>query len=731
MRLLLAITSEERGQLGHRARHEFDQTGGTIGRNASCTWVLPDPTNVLSARHASISYNGRGFEITDTSTNGVYVNAVNTPIGRGNAAFLSHGDTLYLASFELSVAILEDAAEERRRLGVGQAAVTVRNDRSPESPPPPAPFAFATTAVRPGLPDATTREPFAVPLSGLPDAFPPPPSSGLRGCAEGASVDALFEGAQHRSNPSPNPRSTATPVLSPVSQLNPAAGAARIPIDFATPATSAPMSSRQAIPQDIFRDILAVPPQKTGSASTGLTGSIPPAPARSGAVANSFASGALAAASPPGRDSTGGARTSIIPDTIDFGNLLSAPLSNPQRAPRDLSTNAATTVPQASFDLGDGPRSSAQSPDGFARPPISSDIPIEERAAAGVPSPIAAASLLDASDLESRASASSPRREPAPSTQAAVRESEQMGGATSLSAALRADMISLRPPGVDEEPTGRRALDPVAMLRQRAAAGQGPPLPRFDDQSAAAAPSNPNATQIPPASRMRQAASPAAAAYPGGRLAQSAAKRAGDVTNLDPTHGRGAADAFWNGLGLDAASVPPQLQADLLAECGRALREAVAGLVPVLTARRSLKDELRMDQTRLQPKENNPLKFLPSGEAVLQALIDRKLTGFLPLSQAVREGFDDIKAHEVAALVALDAVIKNLLTRFDPASMEAPGASGKLFGRGLDKAKLWDNFVRVHAALSGNLEETTRKLVGEEFARAYAQQVESTRRGAG
>jgi type VI secretion system protein len=112
-------------------------------------------------------------------------------------------------------------------------------------------------------------------------------------------------------------------------------------------------------------------------------------------------------------------------------------------------------------------------------------------------------------------------------------------------------------------------------------------------------------------------------------------------------------------------------------------------------------------------------------------LIDRKLTGFLPLSQAVREGFDDIKAHEVAALVALDAVIKNLLTRFDPASMEAPGASGKLFGRGLDKAKLWDNFVRVHAALSGNLEETTRKLVGEEFARAYAQQVESTRRGAG
>jgi type VI secretion system FHA domain protein len=182
-------------------------------------------------------------------------------------------------------------------------------------------------------------------------------------------------------------------------------------------------------------------------------------------------------------------------------------------------------------------------------------------------------------------------------------------------------------------------------------------------------------------------------------------------------------------LGLDPARVPPQLQADLLAECGRALREAVGGLVPILSARRSLKEELRMDQTRLQPKENNPLKFLPSGEAVLQALVDRKLTGFLPLSQAIREGFADVQAHEFAALVALDAVIKNLLTQFNPASMETGGSGGKLFGRGPDKTKLWDNFVRVHAGLSNNLEETTRRLVAEEFARAYSQQIESKGQG--
>jgi type VI secretion system FHA domain protein len=293
-------------------------------------------------------------------------------------------------------------------------------------------------------------------------------------------------------------------------------------------------------------------------------------------------------------------------------------------------------------------------------------------------------------------------------------------------------MVSLRPPGAVEETAGSRALDPVAVLRQRAAAGpaaaQRNPAPTLVDQRQTFAPaSSADAIAPLPLPGSRPPPGPAAAPRSSIPLAQPSDNRAPD----GPTPGAQGdlAEAFWSGLGLDSAQVPPQMRAELLAECGRALREAVNGLVPVLTARRSLKDELRMDQTRLQPKENNPLKFLPSGEAVLQALVERKLTGFLPLSLAVREGFNDIRAHEVAAVVALDAVIKNLLARFDPASMDAQGPTTKLFGKGPDKTKLWDNFVRVHAALAGNLEETTRKVVGEEFARAYAQQVASTRHG--
>ena len=697
MRLLLAITSEEKHQLGHRARHEFDHTGGTIGRNASCNWVLPDPTNILSARHASISYNGRGFEITDTSTNGVYVNAVNASLGRGNAAFLSHGDTLYLGGFELSVTLLEDDAEERRRLGVGQMAVTMRTDQSGLASGPPAErFPPAGAAMHSRSASPAPQGPSSAPTSRLSGAFPPLPSNDYRIRSETAPADAGF--------------GRAAPMPVPTSPLKPAADAAAIPLG-AVPRESPPTSAatpRQVIPHDIFMDILGVPDPKSGSVAAGLGGAVSPAPLQSGAGANSSASGSLTGPAALVRQSMGAPKTSIIPDTIDFGDLLSAPLSK-----RDLAGNREAGSPQAPQDFGDDTRSLTPSPTPAAPPAAMSQPPIREPAAAAAPPPLDVAP----------APAGPTQRRPAPPTDApSVRGSDRTALAPSLSEALRADMVSLRPPGAGRDPAGQHALDPVAVLRQRAAAGPGVPLPKPDDHSAAPFTiPTPGSTEICPPPRSRQTAWPTASTPDG----QATPPTAG----LDPARQDNLADVFWNGLGLDPARVPPQLQADILAECGRALREAVAGLVPVLTARRSLKDELRMDQTRLKPKENNPLKFLPSGEAVLQALIDRKLTGFLPLSQAIREGFGDIKAHEVAALVALDAVIKNLLARFDPASMEAPGSGGRLFGRGPDKARLWDNFVRVHTTLSGNLEETTRRLVGEEFARAYAQQVDSARHG--
>jgi type VI secretion system FHA domain protein len=627
MRLLLTITSEEGRELGHRARCEFGVEGGAIGRNAACAWVLPDPTNVLSARHATIAFNGRGFEIADTSTNGVYLNTVKAPIGRGSRAFLSHGDTLYLGPFEVSVAILEDAAEERRRLGVGEAAIAVRSEATPrgEMAPMRAGSAIESPALSAALALPTTA---AAPM-------PPwlaPAAEQARAASAGSSLGLV----------------SAAPAAPAIPQHPP----------------TAPRPARPAIPADVFADILGPAAMSNGASPPATSGSAAPLASSRADPLGFVAPQAPRACAP------------LIPDAFDFADLLKSPSPASVPPPSAQSWPIAAPAISATPAIDLPPVAPVAAPPPPEPPPPEPPPPEPPLPTRSAPYP----------------SASAPARPPA------------------LSASLSADLIALRPPGAAAEAAGARELDPIVVLRQRAA---GHIRPAAADGIGGGAP-------VAPAARLKDGAAP---------LPRLADDRNGAPSPATAPQGR-LAEAFWSGLGVDLKGTPPERQAELLAECGRALRAAVVGLVPTLGARRSMKDELRIDQTRLQPKENNPLKFLPSGDAVLKALVDRELDGFLPLSQALQEGLDDIKAHEVATVVALDAVVKSMLARFDPVALEAQGgAPSKMFGRGPDKTRLWDEFVRVHAALSGNLEETTRKLVGEEFAQAYAQQIETFRRG--
>ncbi len=84
MALHLKIISRHRQGLGERAAMEFGHNGGTIGRSLESDWVLPDGQRYLSSRHASIDFRSGSYYIVDTSTNGVYVNDAEQPVGRGN-----------------------------------------------------------------------------------------------------------------------------------------------------------------------------------------------------------------------------------------------------------------------------------------------------------------------------------------------------------------------------------------------------------------------------------------------------------------------------------------------------------------------------------------------------------------------------------------------------------------------------------------------------------------------
>lgn len=103
MPLELEIISKHRDLVGDDAVREFHESGGTIGRSLHNDWILPDPDRYISGKHAAVDCRGGIYYLTDLSSNGVYVNHENAPIGRGNTRRLFNGDTLHFGDFRIQV----------------------------------------------------------------------------------------------------------------------------------------------------------------------------------------------------------------------------------------------------------------------------------------------------------------------------------------------------------------------------------------------------------------------------------------------------------------------------------------------------------------------------------------------------------------------------------------------------------------------------------------------------
>lgn len=83
----------------------FTELGGSIGRNPLNDWVICDHKRFISGKHAEIFFQDNKFFLTDTSTNGVYLNDGNDPIGKGNSIPLSDNDQLSFGELQISVQI--------------------------------------------------------------------------------------------------------------------------------------------------------------------------------------------------------------------------------------------------------------------------------------------------------------------------------------------------------------------------------------------------------------------------------------------------------------------------------------------------------------------------------------------------------------------------------------------------------------------------------------------------
>jgi type VI secretion system FHA domain protein len=104
---------------------------------------------------------------------------------------------------------------------------------------------------------------------------------------------------------------------------------------------------------------------------------------------------------------------------------------------------------------------------------------------------------------------------------------------------------------------------------------------------------------------------------------------------------------------------------------GQLLREATRGSVELLSARAALKREMRADVTMIGAQKNNPLKFSPTVEAALQHLLGPQVPGFMAPAPAMRDAFDDLRAHQLGVMAGMRAALEGVLGRFDPAQLES------------------------------------------------------------
>lgn len=254
-----------------------------------------------------------------------------------------------------------------------------------------------------------------------------------------------------------------------------------------------------------------------------------------------------------------------------------------------------------------------------------------------------------------------------------------------------------------------------ARLLEKAGRAALPPIPGMPVPAGAAIP-----TAAPfPAEPMPSPAQPAAPLS--GAMAAMLPANAIPSGSLNAS--QDAVRTLFRGMGFPEAEIPPGGEAAVMQEVGEMVRALSEGLVMLLGARRMVKSEFRMDETQIQPEENNPFKHFKMAELALDELFLTRSGGFQAPAPAAAAAFDDVKAHVMLTMAAMQRAIRLLVERLDPkliAREEEEGAA-RIRGLGTRKSK-WEIYSELHQRLSGNLDGVTRQIIGEAFAQVQEEQ---------
>lgn len=188
-------------------------------------------------------------------------------------------------------------------------------------------------------------------------------------------------------------------------------------------------------------------------------------------------------------------------------------------------------------------------------------------------------------------------------------------------------------------------------------------------------------------------------------------------------------ERFLSAAGLRRRDIGDVAPADVMAAAGQLLRQTADGLIRLLDARVRVRHQFGVGAqvTAFQRAGNNPLKWTRSPEQALRQMIGEPEAGFLPGPQAVRGAFEDLQAHEMAMIAAMQEALQATIERFAPETIRSRATnSGRLASilPGAREAALWRAYEADFKALANESEAAYLDLFAKNFRKAYERNVQ-------
>lgn len=182
------------------------------------------------------------------------------------------------------------------------------------------------------------------------------------------------------------------------------------------------------------------------------------------------------------------------------------------------------------------------------------------------------------------------------------------------------------------------------------------------------------------------------------------------------------ADAMLREIARAAGIAPDLLQArdphEVAAEIGAVLRTTVEQLSLLLKARAAAKVLAKSaHRTMIGAENNNPLKFVPGTDDILENMFARRRAGYLDARHSVEDAFRDLKAHEIATYAAMQAALSRLLDDLSPEAIARKIPPASFSSR---KSQAWDALVATWRTMEDKHENGMLDVFLAYFAEAYA-----------